>query len=167
MFTFTQLLSDGLLASIVFTVVIGVVLWRKPRLFLHDFPADIQALTPPKTAQEKRLTKLVAVPVFALFLGLPLLFVLRLKADNGGVLAFGAAYAYVYGIFQIVNLWDLIVMDWIGMTVLVDPQKPPLPGTEGAAGWRDYGFHFRGFLKGTVMGAVLMLPVAALAVTAL
>lgn len=159
-----QLLRDGLLTSIVFTIMVGVIIWRFPRVFLHDLPADIQALVPPKTAREKRLTTILGVPLIATFMGLPLALLLAFKGNNGGELSFGIAFAYAYGIFLIVNLWDLIVIDWIAMTVLLNPQKPPLPGTEGAAGWRDYGFHFRGFLKGTVIGLVMMLPVAALAV---
>lgn len=164
MFTLTQLLTDGLLASIIFTISIGLIVWRFPRVMLHDFPADIQAMVPPKTAREKRLTYVLGVPIFAIFIGLPLYQVLALKAANDGVLSLGAAFAYAYGIFLIVNLWDLVVMDWILMTVFVDPQKPPLAGSEGAAGWRDYGFHFRGFVKGTVIGLVMMLPVALAAV---
>ena len=30
------------------------------------------------------------------------------------------------------------------------PRVIVLPGTEGLAGYGDYGFHFRGFLKGLV-----------------
>jgi hypothetical protein len=162
MFPLSNLLTDGLVMSLIFTLVIGGIVWRYPRLMLHDFPADIQALAAPKTATEKRLSGLLFVPVLALFIGLPLLMVLGLKAQNGGTLSFGTAFLYAYGLFFIVNLWDLVVMDWLGMR-LVDPQKPPFPGTEGAAGWRDDAFHFRGFLKGCVIGLVMMLPVAALA----
>ena len=40
------------------------------------------------------------------------------------------------------------------------PQKPPFAGTEGASGWRDYAFHFRGFLKGCVIGLIFATKVA-------
>jgi hypothetical protein len=34
-----------------------------------------------------------------------------------------------------------------------------LPGTEGLAGYKDYGFHFRGFLLGTllILGASVLV----------
>ena len=164
MIPLSSLLTDGLIASIVFTLLIGAVLWYNPRLMLQDFPKDIQALVPPKTAQEKRLSTWLLPLVVVVFIGLPLYQVLALKASSGGTLSIGTAFVYAYGIFFIVNLWDLVVMDWIGMRLFVNPQKPPFPGTEGAAGWRDDLFHFRGFLKGCGIGLVMMLPVAALAV---
>ena len=164
MFPLSNLLTDGLLTSVVFTLIIGGIVWYNPRLMLQDFPADIKALVPPKTAAEKRLSNLLMIPTMAVFIGLPLYQVLALKASTGGTLPFWTMFLYAYGIFFIVNLWDLVVMDWIGMRLFVNPQKPPFPGSEGAAGWRDDAFHFRGFLKGCVIGLVMMLPVALLAV---
>jgi len=35
---------------------------------------------------------------------------------------------------------------------MVDLDNPPIPGTAGAEGYRNYLFHFVGFLKGTAMG---------------
>jgi hypothetical protein len=37
-----------------------------------------------------------------------------------------------------------------------------LPGTEGMAGYRDYRFHFLGFLKGLRFNAVVGLLIAIL-----
>lgn len=62
--------------------------------------------------------------------------------------------------FWIGNLWDLLVVDWlIGCTIT--PKFIILPGTEGAAGYKNYAFHFRGFLIGTVISIVVGLIVAA------
>jgi hypothetical protein len=38
-----------------------------------------------------------------------------------------------------------------------------LPGTEGAQGYRDYGFHFRAFLKGVAGSLVASLLIAGVA----
>lgn len=153
MFPWSQLLLDSIIVILAFSVfVVGTLVW-KPRLWIQDFPADLQAMLGPKTAEEKRLTALIALPFFALFFGLPLLLGWDLKTTMGSDFSFVMAWLYGYGMFFIVNLWDLVVIDWIG-TSLVDPQNPPFPGTEGAAGYRDYAFHFRGFLKGCAMGIV-------------
>ncbi len=153
MFPSNQFLLDLLIATVVFTIlVVGSLRW-KPRIWLHDLPADIQALAAPKTAAEKRLTMIFGVPLIILFLGLPLLLTWGLKARLGADFSFFSAWIYVYGLFFGVNLWDLVVLDWIGMS-LVDPQHPPIAGTEGAAGWRNYAFHFYGFLKGCALGLV-------------
>jgi hypothetical protein len=153
MFPWTQLFIDLAILIAVFTAfVLGTLLW-KPRIWLHDFPADIQALAAPKTPAEERLTKLLGIPFMLLFFGLPLLLAWDLKSIFGADYSFLNAWLYGYALFFGVNLWDLIVLDWIGFA-LVDPQNPPFPGTEGARGYRDYAFHFYGFLKGCLIGLV-------------
>jgi hypothetical protein len=122
-------------------------------MWLHDFPADIQAMVGPKTATEERLTKVMGAPFILLFFGLPLLLGWDLKATLGAEFTFWRAWLYGYLLFFGVNLWDLVVIDWIGFW-LIDPQNPPIPGTEGAAGYRDYAFHFYAFLRGCLIGIV-------------
>lgn len=164
MFPVNAYLSDLAILIVIFSaVVVGTVRW-KPRIWLHDFPADIQALAPPKTAAEKRLTALIGTPFVLAFLGLPVLLAWDLPVLLGADFNFQNVWLYTYALFLGINLWDLVVLDWIGFT-LIDPQRPPFPGTEGAAGWRNYAFHFYAFLKGCVLGlfiatfsaAVLML----------
>lgn len=149
------LLIDGTLLALVFAAfVVGSLVW-KPRLWLQDFPADIQAMIPPKTATEQRQTVLLAVPFFALLFGGLGLTAARYGTGEG----FGALLLHVYLVWQIVNLFDLLVIDWGGMQ-FVDPLNPPFPGTEGAHGYRDYRFHLVGFVRGSVMGLVLALIVS-------
>jgi len=146
------LLTDGLLLTIIFSVVVvGTIIW-KPRLWMHDFPADIQALMPPKTDLEKRQTMMLAIPFFTLLFGGLGLTGSRYGIGNG----FLAMVLHIYLVWQIVNLVDLVILDWGGM-MLIDPMHPPIAGTEGAHGYRDFAFHFFGFIKGSVMGIVLAL----------
>lgn len=153
MFPWNPFLIDLTIMIVLFTAfVLGTLLW-KPRIWLHDFPADIQALAPPKTAEEKRWTALLGTVFVALFFGLPLLLAWDLKSVLGDNFSFLTAWLYGYAIFLGVNVWDLIVLDWVGFS-LVDPQNPPIPGTAGAKGYRDYAFHFYAFLKGSAMGLV-------------
>ncbi len=153
MFPWNQLVTDLAILTIAFTVfVVGTLRW-KPRIWLHDFPADIQAMAAPKTPTEKRLTRLIGVPFIVLFFGLPLLLGWDLKDTMGTSYSFLYAWVCGYALFLGVNLWDLIVLDWIGFS-LIDPQNPPIPGTEGAHGYRNYAFHFYAFLKGCIIGLV-------------
>jgi len=149
------ILTDGIALSIVFAVfVVGTLLW-KPRMWLQDFPADLQAMIPPKTDAEKRLTILFAIPFFILLFGGLGLSASRFGMDSG----FGAMVLHVYLVWQVVNLFDLVIIDWCGI-MLVDPMNPPFDGTAGAQGYRDFMFHFVGFIKGSVMGLVFALIVA-------
>lgn len=54
-----------------------------------------------------------------------------------------------------VSLADLIILGWIIFCVIT-PNFIVIPGTRGAAGYKDYRFHFFGFLKGGghVIGAL-------------
>jgi hypothetical protein len=149
------LLTDGILLTILFSVfVVGSIVW-KPRLWLQDFPADIQAMIPPKTDSEKRQTILLAIPFFVLLFGGLGLSAIRYGTGNGLL----AMALHIYLVWQVVNMVDLVIIDWGGM-MLIDPQNPPLAGTAGAKGYRDFKFHFVGFLKGSLMGIVFALIIA-------
>jgi hypothetical protein len=159
MFPLQPFFIDLAILTVVFTVfVVGTLLW-KPRIWLHDFPADIQAMAAPKTDAEKGLTRWLGGIFMLVFFGLPLILTWDLKAVLGADFTFWAAWLYAYALFVGVNLWDLVALDWLGFA-LIDPQKPPFPGTEGAAGWRNYAFHFYGFLKGCVIGLAFATFVA-------
>jgi tetrahydromethanopterin S-methyltransferase subunit B len=54
---------------------------------------------------------------------------------------------------MVFNLFDLLIADWL-VFVKIQPKAIVLPGTEGMAGYKDYAFHFRGFLVGIVFSAV-------------
>lgn len=161
MFPWSQFLTDAALFIVAFTVLIGGSILLKPRLWLHDFPADIRALAAPKTEAEKRQTRWLALAMLPVMFVLPVVLGRNVRVAVGPDFDFWMAWVYGFGLFFLMNLWDLLVMDFIGLS-LIDPQHPPFPGTEGAAGWRNYRFHFYGFLKGTVMGVVFAVVFAAL-----
>ncbi|MEM9532128.1 MAG: hypothetical protein AAGA23_14540 [Pseudomonadota bacterium] len=47
--------------------------------------------------------------------------------------------------------------------MLVNPSQPPIPGTENAAGYRDFTFHAMKSLNGVVLGAPFALAAAGIA----
>ena len=166
MFPYNLYWSDLFIIIIYCTAYIAITIYLKPRMWLHDFPADIQALAAPKTPAEKRLTTLLGVPFIVVLFLMNIVLSLDIKPALGANFNFGTAWLYAYALFFGFNLWDLVVIDWIG-TTLIDPQHPPIAGTEGAAGYRNYKFHFYGFLKGCVIGiafaTIVAIPVTLLA----
>ena len=44
---------------------------------------------------------------------------------------------------------DLLIVDWL-IVCTIRPNVIVPSGTEHCAGWKDYGFHFKGFLHGCV-----------------
>lgn len=66
-----------------------------------------------------------------------------------------------YGQFVYVWLFDLLVMDWL-FFVTLQPKRIILPGTEGAAGYKDYGFHLKVSLPVLPLAILPSLLIAAL-----
>jgi len=156
-----RLLADGLTACIPFSVVVWASFLSMPRLWLHSLPPDIQAMAPAKTAAERRMTGVMGALVLASFFGVPIALTWRLHAGLSGGLTFGEAFTHLYGVWMIVNLWDLLLIDW-PYAYFVDPRRPPIPGTVGALGYKDYGFHAKAFLKASVFSLAIIVPAALL-----
>jgi hypothetical protein len=81
-----------------------------------------------------------------------------LRSSSGGHISFLTAYVHLFVMFWLFNLADLLILDW--PLVAIRPSFIVLPGTEGLAGYKNYGFHFRGFLIGTVLILVTSVPIA-------
>ena len=157
MVSFERILSDGLVASIPFSIIIWATFLTMPRLWLHSLPPDIQAMAPAKTHREKRLTVLMGILVLLAFFGVPVILTWRLRIEHAGALSFAEALAHLYGVWMVVNLWDLVLIDWLYAAV-VNPENPPIPGTAGATGYKNYRFHFYAFLKASVFGLIIIVP---------
>jgi hypothetical protein len=112
------------------------------------------------SAKARRLRLWVALTVFALIFGVIGLQVAQLVQASGGQFHYGTVALSLWTSLIVFNLVDLVFIDWF-LLMILKPSFAILPGTEGLAGYNDYGFHFRGFLKGTV-GITLVVPVLAL-----
>ena len=157
-------LLHGLLICLPFRVFVIISFGRWPRLWLHSLPPDIAQMAGPKTEEEAKQTRFLLIPVLLILPGLSIasaLFVAWTTWTTPVDLSFWGALLHIYGIWIIVHLWDLVVIDG-SYALLVDPQHPPIPGTEGAKGYRDYGFHARAFLRAVVMSALFVVPSAAI-----
>jgi hypothetical protein len=63
------------------------------------------------------------------------------------------------GIVFVFNVVDWLILDWF-MFCTLTPRLVVIPGSEGLAAYKDYGFHFRGFLHGTVYSILGGLVIA-------
>jgi hypothetical protein len=141
-------LESGLLLSAVLFALLLVVLRANPEIMLNDYPPDIRAKWGPMTERTRRQRAVVAV-----IFGIAVLAVVawsltpvRARAED---VTFGAAFAHFAIMFGTFNVLDWAVLD-CGL-VYWQPRFAVLPGTEGMAGYKDYWFHFRGFLIGIPM----------------
>lgn len=154
MINFPQLAIDALIyVALASVTLIGLVVYN-PRLMLQDYPPAIQAVVPPKTETEKRQSILLGMPFLLLLLVLPFVFAFRLEQAS-----FAALFLYALGVVWAFNLWDWLVLDWL-LFCTITPKMMVIPGSEGHPAYKDYAFHFRGFLIGTVFSLVMGLIVA-------
>jgi hypothetical protein len=157
--TLGRVVADGLMACIPFTIVVWASFLTKPRVWLHSLPADIQAMAPPKTPAERAATAWLGALVLACFFGVPVLLTWRLHGEVPGGLSFRESFVHLYSVWMIVNAWDLVAIDW-PYAYLVDPARPPIPGTAGARGYKDYAHHSRAFVKASLFGLAVIVPAA-------
>lgn len=135
--------------------VLLAVVFAVPTAFLADYPADIrQGAASPGPGRRRA--------------GLAggLVFLLCLLAGAGGVtFAWGradpqAGFVELWGtalaVLVLFAVVDVLLVDWLVICTL-RPRRIVLPGTEGCAGWRDYGFHLREQLRPRALVALLMM----------
>jgi hypothetical protein len=98
------------------------------------------------SAKARRARPYVAASVFLAALAIPML---GLAALRNELVPIAFLPAFVFGIISVFvfNLFDLLILDWL-LFCTIQPRMMVLPGTQGMAGYRDYRFHFVGFLKG-------------------
>jgi hypothetical protein len=155
----SRTLFDGGILAIAASLGVMIALRLNPRIWLQDYPEDIQAKAPPKTAREKQLSLLVGIPLFALMIAVPFVSTLWLKQRSGDPVSFLSLLANAFGVVFVFNVVDWLMLDWL-IFCTITPKFVVIPGTEGMAGYKDYWFHFRGFLVGTALSAVAGLVIA-------
>lgn len=139
----------GLVLSLGLLVVMGLSLALAPDMWVGDYPPDIRERYGEMSERGKRHRPLIAVLFFGLVIGVLVLALTRIPASP---LSFGDWFVVAFVVLMTFNIFDLLILD--GLMVLIQPSFMVLPGTEGMAGYRDFAFHARGALIGTVLSVV-------------
>ena len=136
----------GLILSALLITLTFVIGRLNIAIFAGDYPPDIKAKFGPLDARTERQKTWVAA---ALVLVIVVTFGWMVAAmPQAGLTAnFITVFAVAFVAAFTFNLIDLLILDWL-MFVTWRPSFIVLPGTEGMAGYGDYGFHFHGFLIG-------------------
>jgi hypothetical protein len=152
-----QLIQLGALWGVIFGVVFSIAMLIIGRvnaeMILNDYPPDVRAKFGPMSEKTRKQANLASLPLLAT-LGLVVVLGLGQLRNLTGVLTFLNTFIVVTTIFQMWNLIDLVFLDWF-LLMTLKPRFMILPGTEGMAGYSDYGFHFRKFLNGIVFTLIL------------
>ena len=136
----------GLVLSGVLTTILVICGSIALDAFVDNYPPAIRQKYGPMSAGAARLR-----PFFAGFVFLAITSVLGVGLQSVratiGPLNFSSAFVFTAVALFVFNLFDLIILDWL-LFCGVQPRTMVLPGTEGMAAYRDYRFHFVGFVKG-------------------
>ena len=153
----------GVALSIVFGALLVAILRVNPEVMLNDYPPDIRARWGPMTPRTKRRRWIAAGTLLVALLATVATSLVTLPAVVAHHFPFWSAFVYFLVMFGAVNVFDWLVLDCA--LVYWRPQFVVLPGTEEMAGYRNYRFHFRGFLLGipvVLSGSALAAAVVSL-----
>ncbi len=157
--SFTHSLIFGAVMSLLMFVLVFGSLAYNAEIWLNDYPPDVKEKYGPPSEKTVRQRRIFSIIFFLALGALLALSVGRLPQVTGRPLNFLDVFINLFTVFMVANLVDLLVFDWL-IAVTLKPKFMILPGTEGMAGYRDYGFHFRAFLNGTAGGLVAMALLA-------
>ena len=161
--TFSPIISHAaiyglILSGILFTLILGVTRIN-PEIMLKDYPPDIQSKYGPMSERTKRQRIPVAIVTLLVFVSIVTLSFQSVGIASRGDISFFTAFLHLFVMFFVFNLLDWLILDWL-IVVAIRPSFIVLPGTEGMAGYKDYGFHFRDFLIGMLIISLASLLVA-------
>ena len=123
---------------------------------LHDYPKDIQEASTLKKLSKKqeKASKLFGAVGGLIIFGVLIAFgLLRFQSEPT---SFIKLLLYIFIVAMTWNIVDLLVMDWL-IICLITPKWVVIEGTDGCKGYKDYFFHFKGFLIGCVYTAIMAL----------
>lgn len=155
-----MILEAAVVTCSLFVVIVLGSLAYNPRLWIQDFPKEMQAEMAPLSRGERLGRGLVAILLVGLVIGMPLLSVLRLKSAQGSI-TFLEAFLHIWLVFMSVNIVDIVIIDWaIGLwwqpDVLSTPEIQPL------SQHNTYQFHRLEHFKGTLLLTAVALVLSGL-----
>jgi hypothetical protein len=146
-------LAYGAAMSGIISVLLIGALWLNPEIMLNSYPPDIRKKYGPMNQRTKPQRLLVALLLGAVGLGIVATSFREVRTNAAGNIPFLNAFVHLFVMFSVFNVVDLLLLDW--PLVAIVPSFFVLRGTEGMPGYKDYGFHFRGFLIGIVIVLVI------------
>lgn len=141
---------------LLFTLVILPAQYKDPINMIMSYPPKIiqrvEELPQYKGTIKQREKVHISRKIFGL-----LFFVILLSgvAYLSGCRSFGTTFVHVFILFVVVNVYDLVVLDW---GIFCHSKKLRIPGTEDMEKeYKDYRFHVKGACIGILLGLVVAL----------
>jgi len=153
----------GLILSALFTAVLLGAVVVNVEIMQNDYPPDVKkAYGPEKNPKTRGQRRIFSLLFLAALFGVIAWSVVSTARASSTQLTFLPLFVIIFVEVFTFNTWDLLILDWL-IFVTLRPKFIFLPGTEGMAGYKDYFFHFKGFLIGIVFSLVSALVLAGIA----
>lgn len=161
---FPTLVLYGLLYGLGLSVLLSALFIGgaslSPDVMLRGYPPDIKAKYGPISVRGAKVRRPMALLLFVILFGTVIAALSHLAQITP--LTFVTAFMGTFIVLLTFNLVDLVILDWL-IFVTLQPRFFILPGTEGLAGYKDYAFHFKAFLRGVVLCLIASAVVAGVA----
>ena len=150
------LLIQCILFCLVFTLIILPAQYKDPMSMIASYPPIIirrvEELPQYKDSIKQKEKSHITKKIFGLFF---FVFLLTFIAYLSGCRDFQSTFVHVFTLFFVVNIYDLIVLDW---GIFCHSQKLRIPGTEDMdKEYKDYLFHAKGACIGIILGLFVAL----------
>ena len=150
------LFMECIVFCLLFTVIILPVQYKNPLSMLMSYPPKIRERVEELPQYKEIIKQREKAHIGKKILGL-VLFTVILSAVVyfSGCRSFETTFIHVFTLFLVVNMFDLIVLDW---GIFCHSKRLRIPGTEDMEKeYKDYMFHVRGACIGTGLGLVTAL----------
>ena len=123
-----------------------------PRYQLHNYPPTISKTVPPKTPEEQKKIKLLAIPMMILLI--IYLIWTGVKAYSNIEVSYFTLFLHYFIVIIMWNIFDLLIMDWL-IFCTITPKFLVISGTEGNLAYKDYKFHLNGVIGKSLIYAII------------
>ena len=145
------LFLECIIAIIVFTIIVIPISLKNPLFIVGDFPpAVIKKCIELKIIPDRktRLTKKEIIKkIFAFILLTSIFAFIVYKFNNANTFWEGFINSYI--IWFVVCWYDALVLDFI---FFCNCKRFRIPGTEDMKEYKDYWFHVKGSIRGSIIG---------------
>ena len=150
------LVIECVILCIVFTLMILPAQFKDPMVMIMSYPPNVikrvEQLPQYSGCIKEKEKKHISKKIFGLFF---FAILLAIVAYFSGCREFLDTFLHVFMLFFVVNIYDMVVLDW---GIFCHSKKLRIPGTEDMdEDYKDYLFHVKGAVKGTLIGIIVAL----------
>ncbi len=146
----SKVLLNGMIVSFLLGGWVLLILKINPRYELKSYPQEIVETVEPQTKTEKKAFLILAIPMLVIIISYLISSVLNTYNSSS---TFLTIFLHYYVVLMIWNVVDLLIVDWL-IFCTINPDFIVISTTKGNKAYKNYKYHFVGFIKGIFFSIV-------------